>query len=245
MHMAFEIEFLSLLFLVAALYAAVGHGGASGYLALMAIFNVAPEMMKPSALLLNLFVSTTALVQFYRAGYFRWRHFWPFILTSVPFSFAGGLMTVEGGTYKKMLGAILLIPVMRFLFLKDPPSSELQEPPVVWSMVIGAVVGLLSGMLGIGGGIILSPLLIMLHWEGQKGAAALSAGFILVNSVAGLSGQFLNGLVIKADILILVAVAFAGGLFGAYLGALRFQPKTLRYILAGVLVMAVVKLFTV
>src|SRR5687767_2807659 len=149
------ILFYCLLFLVAFLYASVGHGGASGYLALMAIFSIAPEVMKPTALLLNLFVSATSFIQFYRGKHFLWKIFLPLAVGSIPLAFVGGLVVVDGALYKKMLGFLLLIPVARFFFLANTPVEEKRKPLVGLSLVIGAAIGFLSGLIGIGGGIIL------------------------------------------------------------------------------------------
>jgi uncharacterized membrane protein YfcA len=231
-----------LLFIVAFLYAAVGHGGASGYLALMALFGMAPEFMKSTALLLNLFVSLTAFLMFYRSGYFSWKKFWPFALASVPCSFLGGTISLDDHLYKKMLGFLLLIPVARFVFLPDTRDDQLKPSDTGLSLAIGAVIGFVSGLIGIGGGIILSPILLMLAWTNQKQTAAISAMFIFVNSMSGLFGQFTQGMRIQQNMLILVAVAFAGGALGAWFGARRFDARVLKFVLAGVLLMASLKL---
>jgi len=227
---------------VAFLYASVGHGGASGYLALMALFNVAPDVMKPTALLLNLFVSGMAFVQFYRGKHFRWRVFLPFAAASIPLAFAGGLVHVDARTYKIMLGLLLLLPVGRFLFFGNTPAGELKTPARGLSLLIGGVIGFLSGLIGIGGGILLSPVLLLLKWTDQKQTAAISALFIFVNSVAGLGGQFAKGIHFSADMFAYTAVAFAGGTFGAYFGSLRFGQNVLKYLLAAVLLLASYKL---
>ncbi|MDB5250356.1 MAG: sulfite exporter TauE/SafE family protein [Segetibacter sp.] len=234
--------FYFLLFLVAFLYASVGHGGASGYLALMAIFSITPDVMKPTALLLNLFVSLTAFIQFYRGQHFKWRLFLPFAIASIPMSFLGGLLVVDGTIYKKILGILLLIPIARFLFFKNPDVTETKPANLILSLVIGAFIGLLSGMIGIGGGIILSPVLLLLKWSNQKQAAAISALFIFVNSLSGLAGQLTKGIHFSADMIWYVIIAFAGGLCGAYFGALRFKQNILKNILASVLLLAVYKL---
>ena len=234
--------FLSILFIVAFLYASVGHGGASGYLALMAIFSIAPDQMKPTALLLNLFVSSVAFFQFYRGGYFKWKTFWPFALTSVPLSFIGGTITVNNLVYKKILGILLLIPVFRFLFFGNAAPKDLKPANFTLSLIIGAIIGFLSGMIGIGGGIILSPVLLLLKWADQKQAAAISALFIFVNSVAGLTGQLSKGIHFSSEMIVYVAVAFCGGMLGAYFGALRFPQTILKYVLAIVLAAASYKL---
>jgi len=236
------ILFYALLFLVAFLYASVGHGGASGYLALMAVFGIAPEVMKPTALLLNLFVSLVAFIQFYRGNHFKARLFWPFALASIPASFLGGRMTVDGTSYKRILGAFLFIPVIRFFFFPNIKVNEIKESNIYLSLLIGGAIGLLSGMIGIGGGVILSPVLLLLKWTNQKQAAAISALFIFVNSLAGLAGQLTKGIHFTADMYLYVIVAFAGGLAGAYLGALRFSHNVIKYLLATVLAIAAYKL---
>lgn len=234
--------FYFLLFLVAFLYASVGHGGASGYLALMAIFSVTPEVMKPTALLLNLFVSLTSFIQYYRGNHFKWKIFLPLAVASIPMSFIGGLLVLDGTIYKKILGLLLLIPVVRFLVFKNPRIDETKKPDTVLSLIIGGSIGLLSGMIGIGGGIILSPILLLLKWTDQKQTAAISAIFIFVNSLAGLTGQLTKGIHFSADMYWYVIIAFAGGLCGAYFGALRFRQDILKNILASVLLLAAYKL---
>lgn len=234
--------FYCLLFIVAFLYASVGHGGASGYLALMAIFSVTPEVMKPTALLLNLFVSLTSFIQYYRGGHFKWKIFLPLALASVPMSFIGGLLVLDGTIYKKILGVLLLIPIIRFLFFKNPVINEKNKQNIILSVIIGGSIGFLSGMIGIGGGIILSPILLLLKWTDQKQTAAISALFIFVNSLAGLAGQLTKGIHFSADMYWYVIIAFAGGLCGAYFGALRFKQAILKNILASVLLLAAYKL---
>lgn len=234
--------FYFLLFLVAFLYASVGHGGASGYLALMALFGVAPEVMKPTALMLNLFVSLTSFIQFYRGKHFLWKIFLPLAVASIPMSFLGGLIVVDGTIYKKILGILLLIPIIRFLFFANIRVDEIKKSNVALSLLIGGVIGFLSGMIGIGGGIILSPILLLLKWTDQKQTAAISALFIFVNSLSGLAGQLTKGIHFSADMYIYVAVAFAGGLFGAYFGALKFKQSVLKNVLAAVLILAAYKL---
>lgn len=236
------ILFSCLLFGVAFLYASVGHGGASGYLALMALFNISPAVMKPTALLLNLFVASVSFLQFYRAGHFRWRLFWPLALASVPLAFVGGLVSIDAGIYKKILGLLLLIPVLRFFLFRDLPDAPPKKESLRLSLMIGGSIGLLSGLIGIGGGIILSPVLLLLHWANQKQTAAISALFILVNSLAGLAGQMAKGIVVNQHMILFVALAFAGGMLGAYFGAKRFKQPVLQHILASVLLLAVYKL---
>jgi uncharacterized protein len=234
--------FYVLLFVVAFLYASVGHGGASGYLALMAIFSIAPDVMKPTALLLNLFVSLTSFIQFYRGQHFKWKIFLPLAIASVPMAFVGGLVTLDGNIYKKVLGLFLLIPIVRFLFFANIPDSELKKSNIGLSLFIGAAIGFLSGLIGIGGGIILSPVLLLLKWTNQKQTAAISALFIFVNSLSGLAGQLTKGIKFSPDMFTYVAIAFVAGLLGAYFGSLKFKQNILKYVLASVLMLAAYKL---
>ena len=240
--MSLTMIFLLLLFVVAFLYAAVGHGGASGYLALMVVFGMMPEIMKPTALLLNLFVSLSAFVLFYKEGHFKWKIFLPFALASIPFSFLGGMISLDASVYKKILGILLLIPVIRLVAFPNKDINDLKQSTLFLSLLIGACIGFLSGLIGIGGGIILSPVLLLLAWTNQKQTAAISALFIFVNSLSGLAGQLTKGINFQSEMFILVGVAFAGGSVGAWLGARKFNQNILKYLLATVLLLASVKL---
>jgi len=237
-----EIIFYILLFMVAFLYSSVGHGGASGYLALMAFFSFAPEMMRPTALILNLFVSLTAFIQYYRNGHFRWKLFWPFAIASIPAAFVGGLIIMDAAWYKKILGMLLLFPVVRLGGIKFNSENTDKEQTLFASLLIGAIIGLFSGMIGIGGGIILSPVILLLHWANMKQTAAVSALFIFVNSLAGLAGIFTTGFEYKPEIVWMIVIAFSGGLAGSYLGAKKLNHLFLKILLAVVLLMASVKL---
>lgn len=239
--MTIELFYL-ILFFVAFLYAAVGHGGASGYLALMALYGVAPEEMKPTALMLNLFVSLTSFIQYYRGGYFLKKLFIPIAAASIPMAFIGGMITVEENIYKRLLGVLLLFPVIRFFFFKNVEDKDLKPSNLTIAISTGAVVGLLSGMIGIGGGIILSPILLLLQWTNQKQTAAISAAFIFVNSVAGLGGMLTQGISFTGDMVMYIVVAFTGGLLGAYFGSKKFNQNVLKYVLATVLLLASYKL---
>jgi uncharacterized membrane protein YfcA len=236
------ILFYILLFLVAFLYSSVGHGGASGYLALMALFSISPEVMKPTALLLNLFVSLTSFIQFYRGKHFNWKIFLPFAIASVPMAYVGGMITIDDNIYKKILGILLIIPIIRFLFIANIKVEELKKSNLILSVFIGAAIGFLSGLIGIGGGIILSPVLLLLKWTDMKQTAAISALFIFVNSVSGLAGQMQKGIHFSPDMYVYVAIAFVGGICGAYFGSLKFKSNILKYMLAVVLIVAVYKL---
>lgn len=239
-----SIYFWLLLPLVAFLYAAVGHGGASGYMALMLMFGMATAEVRPAALLLNVGVSLLSFLQFYRAGYFRWSLFWPFALASVPTAYLGGLVGLSPYWYKKILGILLLLPTFRLLGLWKIAENEAKEKPLHLGMALGlgAAVGGISGLIGIGGGIILSPLLLWLAWANVKQAAAVSALFIFVNSLAGLAGLAQKGLSITTDMYFMLFLAMSAGVLGGAWGASWLKNKNLERLLAIVLLLASIKL---
>jgi uncharacterized membrane protein YfcA len=240
--MDLDILFYLLLGTVAFLYAGVGHGGASGYLALMAIFAFPVDVMKPTALLLNLLVSLTAFIQYRKGGHFNPRKFWPFAIASIPMAFLGGWIQVDADLYRRLLGILLLLPAARFLLFDDSRFRSGNQADPYFSILIGGAIGFLSGLIGIGGGILLSPILLLLGWTDQKQTAALSAPFILVNSMAGLAGQMVHGVRFGGEMAAAVSVAFVGGLAGAWLGAHRLDTATIRRMLALVLLVAAGKL---
>lgn len=244
--MMLEIQNISYLLLllpvVAFLYASVGHGGASGYLALMALFSVAPETMKPTALLLNLFVAGISFYHYYRMGYFNKKLFLSFAITSIPAAFLGGMIDVETGLYKKILAVLLLFAILKMLPIFDRNPDKTKEVSLFSGLLVGALIGFFSGLIGIGGGIVLTPLILLLHWGNMKEAAAVSALFIWVNSLSGLIGQFISGTELNSQSFILVVVAVIGGFFGSYFGSKKFNNQVLRYLLAIVLSIASIKL---
>ncbi len=234
-----------LLLLVAALYSAVGHGGASGYLALMALFGFSPLVMKSSALLLNIFVSLIAFWQYYRGGYLRWNLFLPFVITSIPMAFLGSWISVDPVLYKKILGVLLVFPIIRLLGFFGKETEERKSLNIPIALIIGSGIGLLSGMIGIGGGIILSPIILLLHWGNMKETAAVSALFIFANSLAGFGAVLARNTELDPLIWLWLLIAVAGGIAGAYLGRRSKNNKILKGILALVLVIASIKLLTV
>lgn len=232
-----------LLAIMAFLYASVGHGGASGYLAVMALFAIAPPVMKQTALLLNLGVSLMSFIAFYRQGYFKWYLFWPFALGSIPAAFLGARIPLTDSTYKQILGACLFLAVIRMVVsLKESTRRSL---PAVIGVFTGAVIGLLSGMIGIGGGIILSPLLLLFRWASLKEAAAVSALFIFVNSVSGLAGLKTWIPLDQSQMLYWLVASLVGGFLGARWGAGIASNVKVKWILALVLVIASLKLWFV
>ena len=244
--MLFDIEhiwvFMAILPIVAYLYSSVGHGGASGYLALMALFSFAPEAMKPTALLLNIFVAGIAFYHYYKAGHFNKKLFLSFALASIPLAFIGGMIDVEATVYKKILGVLLVFAILK-MFNVFGKESNVLKPMKIWQgLIVGGIIGFFSGLIGIGGGIILTPIILLLHWGKMKEAAAVSALFIWVNSVAALIGQVSSGVEISKATFLLAVIAFVGGYLGSYYGSKKYNNKSLRYLLAIVLIIASVKL---
>ncbi len=235
--------FLFILPIISFLYASVGHGGASGYLALMALFSFAPETMKPTALLLNLFVAGISFFYFYKEGYFNKKLFIPFAIASIPLAFLGGTIEIDADIYKKILAVLLVFAILKMLNVFGKESDTIKTLKTWQGLIVGGVIGFFSGLIGIGGGIILTPIILLLHWGKMKEAAAVSALFIWVNSASGLIGQLSSGVTLEKGSFLLVAIALIGGLLGGYLGSKKINGQKLRYILAFVLVIASVKLF--
>lgn len=235
---------LILLVIIAFLYASVGHGGASGYLALMSLFAFPITYIKPTALVLNIIVSGISFYFYYREKKFDWKLFYPFAITSIPFSFLGGFLKVETHLYKIILATVLFFAVARLIgFLgKDRIVLKLINLPI--ALFIGAIIGFISGLIGIGGGIILSPILLLLGWATMKQTAAVSAVFIFVNSIAGLFGFVSQGGIIPVSSSLLIVIVVISGSFGAYYGSKKMNTLTLRNILAFVLLIAIFKLYT-
>src|SRR5580765_228508 len=232
-----------LIFIAALLYSSVGHAGASGYLAAMALFNLAPDVMKPTALVLNLVVATVGAVRFARAGHFAWNIFWPFAVLSIPCAYLGGTMKLPIHTYKIILGCVLLFAAWRLAVRQSAHTPAQQKPiPLLPALGMGAALGLLSGMTGVGGGIFLSPLLLLLGWADVKKTAGVSVVFILVNSAAGLLGHLSSVKSVPHEIVWWAPAALIGGLIGSELGSRRLAPMTMRRLLAVVLVVAGVKM---
>jgi hypothetical protein len=241
--MDYGLIFYLLILIIAVLYSSVGHGGASGYLAIMAIFAVSPENMRASALILNLFVSAISFYSFYRGGFFRFRLLWPFILLSIPMSFIGARVAVDPAVYRFILGIFLILAVFRMLF--SAKGSVLIRPlNVPLALVLGAVLGFFSGLIGIGGGIILSPVLLLLRWASIKETAAVSAIFILLNSASGIAGLASSGgLNPVNEIYLMLAAGIAGSIAGSWVGLVKLTTVKLTYMLAMVLLFASFKLF--
>lgn len=227
--------------LIAALYASVGHGGASGYLAVMALAGVAPVVMKPTALVLNLVVSLLGTILFFRAGHFAWRLFWPFAIVSIPFAFLGGRLDMPPGVFRALVALALGFAAARLLWPSNAVSAT-RSPPVLAVIIAGASIGLVSGLIGVGGGIFLTPLLLVCRWADVKTAAAVSAPFIFVNSAAGLAGHAASLHALPTVWPLLAAAVVAGGLVGGRWGSRVARAAHLRPALALVLAIAAAKL---
>lgn len=234
--------FLALLLFIAFLYSSVGHGGASGYIAIMTLFSFAPTTIKSSALLLNILVSAISFIQYYRANHFSWKLFWPFALTSIPLAYLGALIPLSDDLYKKILGLLLILPIVKLIGTEWKESNEIKEVRIPYALLIGGIIGLLSGMIGIGGGIILSPVILFMRWGNMQQTAAISAPFILVNSISGFTALLNKGISLSENVYYMILVAVIGGLIGSFTGSKKLNTTALKKILAIVLVIASIKL---
>ncbi|MBL7898850.1 MAG: sulfite exporter TauE/SafE family protein [Crocinitomicaceae bacterium] len=239
--------FYIILPLVAFLYASVGHGGASGYLALMIIFSFPENEMKSTALVLNIVASSISFFSYFREKYFDWKLFTAVAALAIPCAFIGGMIETDDQIFKYLLGVFLIFAITRMLGLFDSKNKSIDtlvKPNFYLAGGIGMVIGFLSGLLGIGGGILLTPVLLLFRWTSVKVAAGISALFILVNSLSGLAGQIkADKLVLGDQLPVMIIIVLAGALAGGYLGSKKFNTKVLRYILASVLLIATYKLF--
>ncbi len=239
-----SIAIIGAVMFVAMLYSSVGHGGASGYLAVMALFSISPAVTRPTALVLNLVVAGIAFVHFAKNGHFVWRTFWPFAAASIPFAYLGGKIDLATNIHKTILGVVLLLTAFRMAVeLKN--DLRRSDVPLMAALAAGAAIGLVSGVVGVGGGIFLTPILILMRWAESRDAAGISALFILVNSAAGLAGLSYSIAELPTEVYWWLAAAIAGGFAGSMLGSGRFDAVTLRRVLAVVLVIAGTKLLLV
>ena len=240
-----ELILTGLIFLAAALYSSVGHAGASGYLAAMALFGLAPEVMRPTALALNILVASLAVYRYTRAGQNDWRLLAPFAVASVPAAFLGGLIHVPSEIYRPLVGVILAISAVQFVRTARTAvaADRATSPPLpAVALASGAGLGLLAGLTGTGGGIFLSPLLLFMHWAETRKASGVAASFILVNSIAGLSGTAFTLGALPGALPVWAAAALLGGLIGTQLGTRLLPIPGLRLVLAAVLMVASAKM---
>lgn len=231
------------MFLVAALYTTVGHAGASGYLALMGLFGVSPGVMRPTALVLNIVVSSFTVWRFWHAGLFRWRVLWPFLIGAIPMGFVGGAIALPSHIYRPVVGIILFIAAARFLWPKlFPAAPDVRDPPVLPAVGCGAAIGLLSGLTGTGGGIFLSPLLLVLGWSQVRIASGVAALFIWFVSLAGLLGNISSVRALPSELPVYLGAVLAGAVIGTTLGTGRLSTTGVLKALGLVLIVAGFKL---
>lgn len=233
------------IFLGSALYTSVGHAGASAYIALMALFGMAPAVMRPTALALNILVASFTSFRYLHVGLFRWRTLWPFLIGALPFAMIGGAVQLPGQFYRPLVGTILIVAGVRFLWPKESTTNqELRDPPIAAGIVLGVLVGLLSGLTGTGGGIFLSPILLFAGWSDTRTASGVAAVFILCNSIAGLLGNVAIVKALPADLPIYAAAVLLGAMIGTTLG-IRFAVPAILKALGAVLIIAGAKLIGV
>jgi uncharacterized protein len=238
-----EAVLLAVLFFIAAvLYSSVGHAGASAYLAAMAVVGLSPAVMRPTALVLNLFVASIVVTRFARAGHLPWRQLVPLIVGSIPAAFVGGTIDLPDTVYRPLVALVLLAGAWRLAAATSDADAPTRGVPLLAGIAAGATIGLLAGLTGTGGGIFLTPLLVLAAWTGTRDAAGLSGAFILANSVSGLAGLMMGGVDLPSSLPLWIAAVVAGGLVGSWLGATRFSIVDLRRALAAVLVLAAAKL---
>src|SRR5207248_7939388 len=220
-----QLAFLCLaIAVIAFLYSSVGHAGASGYIATMTLLGIAPTAIRPTALVLNILVASIGAFQFWRAGHFSWKLFWPFALLSVPAAYLGGYIQPSASILRILIGIVLLFSAARLIFRRGDPEETI-APSKPTAVGVGAGLGLLSGLTGTGGGIFLTPLILFCQWARIRQAAAVSALFILVNSIGGLVGYFTAVHSVPILGIYLAIPAIMGGTFGSYLVSRRLAPR--------------------
>lgn len=228
---------------IAFLYSSVGFGGATGYLAAMTLFGLPPLTMASAALALNILVASISFISYYRAGHLERCLLWPFLITSIPAAFLGGYFKLNDQIYYTLLYAVLTFVAIRLLFFstRNRASKTHFQPPPLWvALLTGLGIGLLSGMVGIGGGIFLSPVIILAGWGSPKQSSAVAAAFIVLNSVSGLVGRLIGGnFVLGASGMALIPFGLVGALGGSWLGAQRLSSLSLRRALGVVMSFAV------
>jgi len=233
-----------LILLTSTLYASVGFGGGSGYLALMGLFNIDPAVMKPTALALNILVTTIGTYKYSRAGYFSWKLFLPFAITSIPFAFLGGRLNLDDAIYKGVVGVLLLYAATRLFITASTAEEKNISPPPLWAALLsGAIIGFVAGITGVGGAVFLSPLILLMGWATPKETAGVTTVFVLVNSIAGLAGYWSNTFALPPQIVYWGIAVILGGWIGAEYGSSRLPNAIIRKVLAAILLLGGAKMF--
>lgn len=235
--------FISIL-IIAFLYASIGHGGASGYIALFTLFNFEASQIRSTALILNIIVSIIAFSQFNKYYPLNRKLFLPLICSSIPFAFIGGMISINSHFYNYIIALVLLLAIFNLLNKKPSEEIEIVTGSLLSIIILGASIGFLSGLIGIGGGVLLTPIMLYLKWASMKQAATISALFIFVNSIAGLSGTFFTHVYLSNDVYICVILVIIGAIAGSYFGSVKWNIRLMKYILVFVLAIAVIKLVT-
>ena len=240
-----ELLLAVLFFLIAALYSAVGLGGGSGYLAVMGLAGVPPDVMRPVALSLNILVASISSWLYIRSGHFSARIFWPVVLASMPFAYLGGYLELPGHIYRPLVGLLLIYSAVRLWRSTVPgrtlPAVRADLP--LWMLIgAGAAIGFVSGLMGIGGGTFLGPLLLLAGWVDTRDALGITAAFVLANSISALAGRMAAVPDLPSTIWIWLAAAGIGGWLGARLGSRRLDPRLLRRLLALILLLGGLRL---
>jgi uncharacterized membrane protein YfcA len=240
-----DMVFLIGIALVAFLYSSVGHGGATGYIFILMLAGLNVIEMRSSILVLNVLVSGIAFIAFYRAGYFDLRKFFPFIIFSIPAAFAGSFITINMTIIRIFLAFVISLWIIRIIISIKKTNFETRPAPRFSAWATGGIIGLISGMTGIGGGVLLTPVLILFRWTSLKEASCLAALFILVNSLAGLTGNMINAIHLSGLLLYSIPPALIGGMTGSWLGARHFSFSAIKYVVIFILLIACCKLFLV
>lgn len=239
-----ELLALVLFFVIAVLYSSVGHAGASGYLAVMALLAFAPGTIKPTSLLLNVVVAGIASWRYLRAGCFSWTVFWPVALVALPLAFLGGRLELPARVFAVAAGVFLIASalLMAWRALRAVEERAPRRMPFAAALAVGAPIGFISGVIGVGGGIFLSPVLIQGRWAALRAVSGISALFILINSLSGLAGRMSAGLELHPFAVWWLLAVVAGGLLGSWLGVSRLGERAILLALFLVLLTAGVKL---
>lgn len=245
MELSFELTLVlaALMFVGAILYTSVGHGGASAYLAFMGLFGVPAEVMRPTGLILNVIVSSFTSFRYFSVGFFEWRVLWPFLLGAIPIAFIGGAIRLPGHFYKPLVAIVLFVAAIKLLWPNAMSATrEVRPPPVVAGILIGAVIGLLSGLTGTGGGIFLSPILMFMGWCEPRRASGVASVFILCNSLSGLAGNASSVSALPSELPIFAVAVLSGAVIGTFLGIRKLPVQGILKALGVVLIIAGFKL---